>query len=197
MGWLQTMGKRIALRVSSIVARNELFERYGERPVQPPLKPGTWVAPTSEEEAGDDDPEPACRLISNEGLQNLIRQGPVVIHHWATWCEACVEEAPSIKALEQQVAIPVVGLSWDAFEGQPASSCKADVAAVAEELEWAMPQYVLNEKPEDFFEIFEMEFRQVPQTWLVDGNAQRVLNIDGEIDDEALSALLKTVAGLQ
>ena len=49
MGWLHTMGKRVALRVSSIVARKELFERYGERPVQPPLKPGTWVSPSSEE----------------------------------------------------------------------------------------------------------------------------------------------------
>ena len=32
---LRTIGKRLAVQLSALVARNELFERYGDRPVQP------------------------------------------------------------------------------------------------------------------------------------------------------------------
>ena len=55
MGWLQTMGKRVALRVSALVAKNELFERYGERPVQPPLEPGRWAGSSEDAEASPED----------------------------------------------------------------------------------------------------------------------------------------------
>ena len=87
MGWLRTMGKRVALRVSAVVARNELFERYGERPVQPPLEPGTWSgssdegdSPQQEPGSDDEDEDPQCSVVNVDQVRALLNDGPMVIH---------------------------------------------------------------------------------------------------------------------
>ncbi len=197
MGWLRTMGKRVALRVSTVVAKNELFERYGERPVQPPLKPGTWVAPSEEDEqASDDDEEPACRVATVEDIRARMENGPVVIHHWATWCESCVEEMPVLRRLVGRASIPVVGLSWDAFEGGEPGSCVADVKAVAGEHRLSMENWVVDSDPDAFFDALSMDFKQVPQTWVVNGAGEIVHRVDGVIKSSTLDELLVAVESL-
>jgi len=182
--------------VSSIVAKNELFERYGDRPVQPPLRPGTWVSPTGEEESDDDDQEPDCRIINADEFQGLLDKGSVVVHHWATWCESCLDEAPFVRHLHDDCGVPVVSLSWDAFEAESASTCLSDVASTAIELGMGMHQYVLDADPSEFFKQFKMTFQQVPQTWLVDGDGERVLQVEGMMDEGAVASLLKAAERL-
>lgn len=197
MGWLRTFGKRVALRVSAVVAKNELFERYGERPVQPPLQPGTWVAPSGEEESSDeDDQEPDCRVVSLDELRSRIDNGPIVIHHWATWCESCVEEMPVVRRLIGQASVPVLGLSWDAFEGQPADGCVQDVLSAVRQFQLENDNWVLDADPETFFKEMGMEFRQVPQTWVVNGAGEVSHRVDGVITPAALDGLLQAVESL-
>ena len=54
LGRLQSIGKRVALQLAALVARNELFERYGDRPVQPPLGPDDWSHDGGESSTADD-----------------------------------------------------------------------------------------------------------------------------------------------
>ena len=198
MGWLRTMGKRVATQVSTVVAKNELFERYGDRPVQPPLKPGTWVAPVGEEEeeASEDDEEPACRVTTVEEVRVQLENGPVVIHHWATWCESCVAEMPVLRRLVGRASVPVVGLSWDAFEGQEAEACVADVLASAREHRLVTDNWVVDSDPEVFFDAMGMDFKQVPQTWVVNGSGEIVHRVDGAITSSTLDEVLLAVESL-
>jgi hypothetical protein len=197
VGWLRTIGKRVALRVSAVVAKNELFERYGERPVQPPLQPGTWVAPSGEEDSSDDDDkEPDCRVATVADVHSKIQAGPLVIHHWATWCESCLEEMPVIRRLIGRTSVPVLGLSWDAFEGQPASECTAAVMDAMREYQLNNENWVLDVDPEGFFEEMGMEFRQVPQTWVINGAGEIVHRNDGIVSPAALDELLHAVESL-
>ena len=197
MGWLRTMGKRVALRVSSVVARNELFERYGERPVQPPLKPGTWVGSTGEQESEDDDPEPDCSVDVVHDIDSALKNGPAIVHHWATWCESCIDEMPMLREVVSQATLPVFGVSWDAFEADNAEACVADVRSVARELGFSVPQLVLDIDPEAFFDGMKMTFRQVPQTWLVNSKGETVFRVDGVMDADALEALLRAAGTVQ
>jgi hypothetical protein len=197
VGWLRTMGKRVALRVSAVVAKNELFERYGERPVQPPLQPGTWVAPSGEEEpSDDDDKEPDCRVATSAELRSQMKDGPLVIHHWATWCESCLEEMPVVRRLIGRSSIPVLGLSWDAFEGQSAAECVPEVEGAVREHRLENENWVLDVEPETFFEEMEMDFRQVPQTWVINGAGEIVHRVDGVITSAAFDELLQAVESL-
>ena len=197
MGWLRTMGKRVALRVSAVVAKNELFERYGERPVQSPLQPGTWVAPSGEEESSDeDDKEPDCKVANTDEVRAYIRNGPAVIHHWATWCESCIEEMAVLRRLIGRSSVPVLGLSWDAFEGQAAQACVSEVRDVARAHRLENDNWVLDAEPEAFFDSLGMEFRQVPQTWVINGSGEIVHRVDGVVSAEALDDVLQAVESL-
>ena len=197
MGWLRTMGKRVALRVSSVVARNELFERYGERPVQPPLRPGTWVGPSGEQESEEDDQESDCRVDIVRDLSPYLNKAPAIVHHWATWCESCIDEMPMIRSLVSRSPVAVFGVSWDAFEAESAQVCVADVESVAKESGFTAQQLILDIEPEAFFDGMRMTFKQVPQTWLVNSEGETVFQIDGVMDEDGLQALLRAAEGVQ
>ena len=203
MGWLQTMGKRVALRVSALVARNELFERYGERPVQPPLEPGRWAGSSEDVEASpedgssdDDDDESSCTISDLDGVRSLLAGGPKVVHHWATWCESCIQEMDLVRQLAREASLPMIGLSWDAFEAENAEACVSDVREVASEHGLQFPQYVLDAQPDDFFAEMNMPFKQVPQTWLVDGAGAVVHRVEGVLDASTLSVLKEQAESL-
>ena len=202
MGWLRTVGKRVALRVSAVVARNELFERYGERPVQPPLAPGSWSNSGEEgvtsdadqqDAADDDDGDPECSTASLQNVHQLLVDGAKVVHHWATWCESCIDEMEAVRQLSIDVKLPIIGLSWDAFEAENAEACLADVRAVAKEHGLQFPQFVLDESPETFFADLKMSFKQVPQTWLVNGAGEIVHRVDGALDEASLADFKRKV----
>ena len=203
MGWLQTMGKRAALRVSALVAKNELFERYGERPVQPPLEPGTWSGSADDSETStedgssdDDDEEASCSVAGIDRVRSLLAGGPKVVHHWATWCESCIEEMHLVRQLAHEVSVPMIGLSWDAFEAENAESCVSDVRDVVLEHGLQFPQFVLDAEPDAFFTDMSMSFKQVPQTWLVDGSGSVVHRVEGPLDASTLSALKEQAESL-
>ena len=124
--------------------------------------------------ASDDDEEPACRVATLEDIRARMENGPVVIHHWATWCESCVEEMPVLRRLVGRASIPIVGLSWDAFEGEEPGACLADVKAVAGEHRLSVENWVVDSDPDAFFDALSMDFKQVPQTWVVNGAGEIV-----------------------
>ena len=197
MGLLHTIGKRVALQVAAIVARNELFERYGDRPVQPPLDPNAWSDAGGEAEPAAEEFTPGeCKLMGATAIGRAIAKGPMVVNHWATWCESCTGEKPALKALVQQTNVPLVGISWDAFEGAEFSESLQSVQRVVEEEGFSWDQLVVKGKAPHFFKVLGVDFEQVPQTWLIDASGKIVHRIEGPIDPADVAALLKRVESL-
>lgn len=197
MSVFRKLSKQVVQRVSSLVARHELFERQGERPVQPPLSPGAWSSGSepSTDSASDDegDPDDEHRSIAADpdALREALRRGPFVVNHWATWCESCIAELPAIRDLAERAPWPMVGVSWDSFEdGDIVRSLReVDEVAAAERLRWR--QYVVDGHPDDFFGEFAIEEQQIPQTWLVDSDGTITHRIHGVIDGAEVDAILK------
>jgi len=201
VGVIRKFSKQIVRRVSSLVARHELFERQGERPVQPPLSPDAWGSQGDSDAetlpAEDDDEEHPCSPGDSESLKAAMAAGPVIINHWATWCESCMAETDAVRTLAEAVNVPMLGVSWDAFEGRELNQAVDDVAVVAHNERMSWPHIVLRDSPDDFFAAMDLENHQVPQTWFVDATGTVVHRIDGVIEVEQVPALVKVAESLR
>ena len=102
-------------------------------------------------------------------------------------------EVDALKALADQVTVPVVGVSWDAFEGGDVEHALSEVIAVATEKKMNWQHYVVSDSPDDFFAALKLESRQVPQTWLVGANGEVVHRVHGAIELADIPALLERV----
>jgi len=61
-------------------------------------------------------------LDSVDALMALVAKqpkGPVIVHFWATWCRACVNEMPKVRKLQAAAAergVSMIGVSMDPRE---------------------------------------------------------------------------------
>ena len=195
MGLVRTIGHRVAQRVASIVARNELFEKQGDRPATPPLANDAW-APESEESSEDADDEAHCRTASLNDVVNALKTGPLVVNHWATWCEPCVSELPVLKRLDEATNVPLLGVSWDTFEGGSAEDVVPQVASFIEEQGLQWPTLVVDAQPATFFKRLDIDWEKVPQTWLIDSSGAVVHRIEGVVEQPQLADLIARVETL-
>jgi len=192
VGVVRTLGRRVAQRVAAIVSRNELFERQGDRPATPPLAKDAW-APDSEESTEDSDDDAHCRPAELKTVLSAIKAGPLVVNHWATWCEPCVAELPILKELQAATEVAMLGVSWDTFEGGLVDDVVAQVGAFIDEQELGWPTLVVDAKPEAFFKGLSVEVEKVPQTWLIDSSGAIVHKIEGVVEQQHLSDLIERV----
>ncbi len=100
---------------------------------------------------------------------------PVVEHHWASWCEPCIEELPRVAELARRVAASaeVVLVSWDAFDSHGPDTAVAAAAAMARRFSVQAPSWVVLDAPEVVFAVLDPPARTVPCT--------RVLDADGGV----------------
>lgn len=191
---LRKFSQQVVQRISSLVARHELFERQGERPVQPPLAPGSWSSGDSEvtaESSDDDDIDEQVETADADALAGIFSGGAMIVNHWATWCESCMTEKAAVRRLAERADWPMVGVSWDAFEDGDVvrSLAEVDTYVRAERIDW--PQYVVDGHPDDFFNAFDIAEQQIPQTWLVGPDGVILHRLHGIVDEAQIEDLLE------
>lgn len=209
MGLLRQLGRRVVSRLARRVGQDELFEKPGERAPTPPLAPAPpparadAVPATAAPVPAAAAPVPAATLCQPLGLDALVEalrpQGrPVVVHHWATWCEPCEEEMPRVEALRQALAgqAELVGVSWDLFEGGGEADYVAGLVATwCQQLGVGMRSVLADADPERFFERLALGYRKIPQTQLYGADGRVVYTVDGPLDEARAQELLRLARG--
>lgn len=152
----------------------------------PPSSPPTPVDPHTPT-AAEDETVPqevvalgeGCTPMSLPSLKVLLGASgePRVINHWATWCAPCVEELPLL--VELSARVPVVGVSWDLFEGGGVEVVAARVERFSGAHGLGYPSALVVAEPSAFFAAFGMTFEQIPQTWVLDRKGQIVHRVNG------------------
>ena len=212
MKMLQQLGRKFATRLASRVAKNELFEQNGERARQPPLQPLT-APPVAETPAAVPvavsapvaSPEPesvpslsGCMPMDAAEVKALLGAAPRIriVNHWATWCEPCIEELPVLVDLHRRLhgQIELIGVSWDLFEGGGIAETSQKVAAFAEQQGLTWGSALVTTPPESFFATLDIDWKRIPQTWILDTNGKIIRRIEGVLDAEAADALVTELA---
>ena len=198
------MGRRLATMIARRVEQNELFEQPSERSKQPAVFTGSA---TVEQPASTDSapPVPAvvvdgCSVGDNSAV--LVLLGPIgrvrVINHWATWCDPCVEELPLLAELYKRLDAKADfhGVSWDLFEGGGPSAVARHVADFARSHGISYDSLLVNSDPESFFDVLELDFRQIPQTWVLDAQGRVIHRVNGILDQAAADDIAARVEAL-
>lgn len=116
---------------------------------------------------------PPYGLVTGETAGRLLGdQRAVVLHHWATWCEGCVDELPLLDDLHGRLGrqADVVGINWDRFtppEPDPAATA-ARVAAFAAARGTPWPSWVFDGDPDALSTALGLAGQQIPQTRVID-----------------------------
>ena len=213
---LRQLALRVAERVARTVSENELFEKPGERPLQSPLSSKDHaqapansdhqaqapansehqsLAPANSEHqslAPAEDAAPAgVETLNSVGLEQRLATGRLIVNHWATWCDGCIEELPELLRLQAGCPgdVRMVGVGWELFTGGTIEEAEARVAETAAAHGLSHPTLIVSDPPADFFAFFGIESEQIPQTWLMkDGKV--IERIHGLLDQDAVTRLL-------
>ncbi|MED5373560.1 MAG: TlpA disulfide reductase family protein [Myxococcota bacterium] len=208
MSLAQAVIRGVLGRVAQRVAQNHLFEQPGEREPTPPLRepkdaePGrgfsTKLGGESLSSPMDVSAKALCQPMGLRGVLERIadHDGPLVLHHWATWCAPCEEELPLIQELAASLPeeAEVLGLSWDAFEGggDPAQDAER-VGQYAKKMGLDFPTLLLTDAPEKVFKALELGFQQIPQTRVLDGSGATLLQFDGPLSAQDIERVRSTI----
>lgn len=179
------------------------FRKRLRRAVSRLRTPQTPVA-SAEIRVPAEPPEPeelCCEFVDSDTVVARLKSPPrlLVVNHWATWCEGCVEELPLLVELHKKWGdqVDFVGVSWEAFQGDSGVSVLREVHRFSKALDLAWDSWVISETPESFFESMEMTCQTIPQIWLVttDGTVaarfEEVLDSAGQdVLDQRIGALL-------
>ena len=204
-------GPRSALRgvlrrIAARVAKDGLFEQPGERPRTPPLSTFSTVGqktdPQSKKEAAAPAPggkaarpSGGCVPVDAAALPGILRPSgkPLVINHWASWCEPCVDELPRLVRSAAGLAdkAEFLGLSWDLFDhpGKPEDIAKK-VAGFADNYGVGYGNVLFTGKPEELFELCGLSVHQVPQTLVIAPDGRVVYHKEGMLEDDDVFPLI-------
>ncbi len=191
---IRTVARRLLGRIARRTARDELFEKPGERAPTAPLRAPASGAKSSEDEDEDEDDDDEEVLVQPGGAAAVERlAGPVVLHHWATWCESCLDELPRVERLHARTG-RVHGVSWELFDapGPPEAATRRVAGFCAEQgLSW--PSTLWTEGPEALFTHQDMRYQKIPQTRVLSSDGEVLHEVRGPLDDAAIEVLAALV----
>jgi thiol-disulfide isomerase/thioredoxin len=139
-------------------------------------------------------------VVSLEGLLTAVRpQGrPLILHHWATWCEPCEEELPRIEGLGRAASerADLLGISWDLFEdGGDEEEVAKKVEAFAAQLGLSWDSLLVSAPPEQLFEALGLDHQKIPQTVVLGADGQVLYHARGPMDEAQISRVYALLTG--
>lgn len=143
-------------------------------------------------------PTSGCRAVDIEGLRlALVPTGkPLVINHWATWCDPCVDELPRLVRAAAGVADigEFLGLSWDLFDhpGEPHAVAKK-VAAFADSVGVGYPSVLFVGEPGELFAALGLNSELIPQTIVLAPDGSVAWRKNGVIEHDDVFPLIRAV----
>lgn len=173
-------------KIAKRVEKNHLFEQPYERESQSPLH---FEKPNIDEDVS---------LSSIEDIATLIHQYPGLhlVHHWATWCDGCMEEIADVQKFTsalKEMGISTTGISWELFNGTPPQHALPVVQHVHVSHSLGFASKVIRGNPDDFFEKLALKEHQIPQTALYKNGAciYSHLGILSQAEQEKIYEIIK------
>ena len=158
-----------------------------------PAPPKAAKTPVIEEPAKPVDKQLPYSLNTQHLDQFLVqnRGNIVLINLWATWCQPCIKELPTLEKLHQKYqdkAVKIIAISID-------GEAKADslVRPFWDKLRLTMDNYILQgDNPEPVINHFDkLWLGMVPTSYIFDKNGNKVETITGTLSYEAFEKKLK------
>lgn len=209
MPGIRRLTRRLLDVVAQRVGKDDLFEQPGERAPTAPLPRATTapatspvpptrprVAPTAPPAAAR--PKVGCVPVDATGLRAaLVPSGrPLVVNHWATWCDPCVEEMPRLvrAAAGAGELAEFVGVSWELFD-HPGEVPKvaARVARFADSMGIGYPSVLYTGTPESLFAACGLESHLIPQTFVYAPDGRLAWHHAGILTDNDVFPLIQAV----
>ena len=124
-------------------------------------------------------------------------QRPLLINHWASWCEGCVDELPLLARLHHKWAekVEFLGVSWENFQFEQ-RDVLTHVSAFSKEQGAFWPSWVVSDPPDRLFDALEMSTHTIPQIWILNDQGEVVYRLEEVLDEaevERLEEALKQV----
>ena len=117
--------------------------------MQPPLDKDAWTEGLEAVEVDTRKPDP--ELLGAAAIKRVVAEGPAVVHHWATWCEACSAEVSLLDTLAARADARMIAVSWDGFEGADDDTAVAQVSEAQDDFGAGWRHLVVKGKPPHFF----------------------------------------------
>ena len=221
---LPRLFRNVALVIARSVAQHDLFERPGERPRTPALaptarpeaapaaapaattvpqrrqSPGKAKAPKKATFPALEPPRPTtgCHAVDLEGLRRALTPNgkPLVINHWASWCDPCVDELPRLVRAAAGVADvgEFLGISWDLFDhpGDPLTVAKK-VGAFADSVGVGYGSVLFAGEPSELFAALGLDSELIPQTVVLGLDGKVCWKKNGVIEHDDVFPLIRAV----
>lgn len=177
----------------------EAFPRWtpsDRDPASPAASPATLESETESVVQTSD----LCVLMGLRGLLLALepRDKPLLVNHWATWCEACVEEISLLVQLrlKWKDKVDFVAVGWEGFEGDrsPAEQVGAvEQASSTHGVDW--PTLIYEGTPASLFEGLGLTSEHIPQTAVFSASGDRITTHEGVLDDDAIAMIEAALRG--
>src|SRR5262249_51632159 len=141
-------------------------------PAAPPPRVEPPPAAAPPESPASARPTEGCVPVDAAGLlAALVPAGrPLVVNHWATWCDPCVAELPRLVRAAAGLAdrADFLGVSWDLFDhpGRPATVAKK-VAQFADNAGVGYASVLFTGEPAELFRLCGLDHELIPQTLVI------------------------------
>lgn len=124
----------------------------------------------------------------------LVPSGrPLVVNHWATWCEPCIDELPRLVRASAGLggAIDFIGVSWDLFDHPGvAKKVAAKVASFAESSGVGFASVLFTGTPAELFSACGLDVELVPQTLVLAPDGRVTWHKKGMLTDDDVFPLI-------
>ncbi len=192
--------RRSDTREASPVVASPLLKAAARTP-GPAARPTS--APAASVAGNRERPREGCVPVDLDGLLGMLRPSgrPLVVNHWATWCEPCVDELPRLvrAAAGCGELADFLGVSWDLFDNPGDASSRAkEVAAFADSAGVGYPSVLYTGAPETLFSALGLDDHRVPQTLVYAPDGRVVWHKTGVLEHDdvfPLIAAVKSAAG--